>query len=75
MLIRIGDQKRESVEQHVELLKNKIVDVESHEADTFLTIVDTLSSVIFALPHKAGIYAALIASIAQTNQEMAVDLT
>jgi hypothetical protein len=65
MLIRIGDERREMLEQHLDNLKNKCADTSNHEADTKQVLCETLINVIENLPHKVMVYADLIALVAQ----------
>ena len=74
MLIRIGDERRELIVQHLDVLKGKCSDTSKHEADTKQVLIDALITVIENLPHKVMIYADLIALIAQQNVQMAKDL-
>ena len=74
MLIRIGDEKREMIEQHLENLKGKCIDTEKHEVDTKEEMQATLCQVVHNLPQKVLIYAALVALIAKENAQLAKDL-
>ena len=74
MLVRIGDEKREMIEAHLGVLKSKCVDTGKHEVETMPETMQTLVSVIHNLPHKVGVYAALVALIAGDNAAMASDL-
>ena len=67
MLIRIGDERREQIEQHLANLKTKCSDTSKHEPDTKQVLIETLITVIENLPHKTLIYADLVAMIAQEN--------
>jgi len=67
MLIRIGDEKRDSIGQHLDVLKGKCLDTDKHEADTLEVMKETLCQVVQNLPHKVYIYGALIAMIAREN--------
>ena len=46
MLIRIGDEKRDSIGQHLEVLKGKCLDMDKHEADTLEVMKETLCQVV-----------------------------
>ena len=67
MIIRIGDEKRQLIDDHIKKLKDLIVqeDIQKfHKAYA----VDTFVTCIVNLPHKALIYAALLALIATENE-------
>jgi len=65
MLIRIGDEKREMIDAHLTVLKNKFVDLlGQNEPEMQKEATHTLRSVIENLPHKVCLYAALVAMMA-----------
>ena len=70
MLIRIGDEKRESVFLHIDVLKNKIVGQDNWIEDTEEVIQTVLGKVVQNLPHKVFIYAALIGLVAKENAQI-----
>ena len=74
MLVRIGDEKREQIDTHLNVLKGKCVGVENHEADTAQVMQQTLCDAVHNLPHKVFIYASFIALVANENQQLASTL-
>lgn len=71
MLVRIGDEKREMLDAHVNVLKMVICKTEDHLIDTRDELLSTLTKVILNLPHKLKIYAGLIYLINQEKTEIA----
>lgn len=67
MLVRIGDEKRDQIDNHLNVLKTKSVDVGKHEDDTTQTMQQTLCDVVQNLPHKVFIYSSFIALVAKEN--------
>lgn len=74
MLVRIGDEKRDQIDNHLNVLKTKSVDVGKHEDDTAQTMQQTLCDVVHNLPHKVFIYSSFIALVAKENPQMASTL-
>jgi hypothetical protein len=74
MLVRIGDEKRELIDQHLGVLRGKCVDREKHEADTLESMQKTLCAVVHNMPHKVFIYASLVALISQEDPSVATIL-
>ena len=74
MLVRIGDEQQELIDKHLDALKNKIVDSSKHEEDTKQVLMETLQSVLENLPHKAYLYASLMALVAKENASMASEI-
>ena len=74
MLVRIGDEKRDLIEQHLGVLRGKCVDVDKHDVDTVPNMQQTLCAVVHNLPHKVFLYASLVALIAQESPAIASDL-
>lgn len=70
MLIRIGDEKRESVFLHIDVLKNKIIGKDNWIDDTEQVIHSVLGKVVQNLPHKVFIYAALVGLVAKDSPEI-----
>lgn len=70
MLIRIGDEKREMINAHIDVLKTKITMQSAWLDDTAEVLQQTLVKVIQNLPHKVFIYAALLGLIACENPEI-----
>jgi hypothetical protein len=75
MIIRIGDEKRENVDEHLQKLKAQIVSAyilkdRSHKA----TITDCLLSCVHVMPHKVNLYSALVAFVAIDDFEFASEL-
>ena len=68
MLIRIGDEKRELIDAHLGVLKNKFADLINQNEPTMLEeAITTLRQVIENMPHKGLIYASLLALMATTD--------
>ena len=67
MLIRIGDEKREMIDSHLNVLKNKICSQTQWDTETDQTLKQTLLTVIHNLPHKVFIYSGLISLISIEN--------
>jgi hypothetical protein len=74
MLIRIGDERREMLDQHLLALKTKCLDFSKYEADTKSVLVQTLITVITNLPHKVLVYANFVAYLAQENAQFAEEI-
>ena len=74
MLVRIGDEKRELIDQHLGVLRGKCLDVNNHDEETIPNMKQTLCAVVHNLPHKVFISGSLIALIAQENPQMATDV-
>ena len=70
MLIRIGDEKREMINAHIDVLKTKIVTQTAWLDDTEEVLLQTLVKVIRNLPHKVFIYAALMGLVACESPEI-----
>lgn len=70
MLIRIGDEKREMINAHIDVLKTKIAMQAAWLEDTEEVLMQTLVKVVQNLPHKVFIYAALMGLIACENPEI-----
>lgn len=74
MLVRIGDEKREMLDAHVNVLKTVICKTEDHLVDTRDELLSTLTKVILNLPHKLRIYAGLVYLINQEKSDLAEQL-
>jgi hypothetical protein len=75
MIIRIGDEKRESRDEHLQKLKTQfsspfVLKERSHRQ----TLTDTLINCIQVMPHKVNIYTALIGSLAVDEFEFANEI-
>ena len=75
MIIRIGDEKRESVDDHLQKLKSQLVSPfvlkeKGHKS----TVAETLLSCIQVMPHKINLYSTLLALIAVDDFEFANEL-
>jgi len=70
MLIRIGDEKREMINAHIDVLKTKIVTQSAWVDDTEEILLQTLIKVIQNLPHKVFVYGALMGLIACESPEI-----
>ena len=71
MLIRIGDEKREMIDMHMNVLKNKICAQSQWDSETEQTLKQTLLTVIHNLPHKVFVYSGLISLISTENAQLA----
>jgi hypothetical protein len=70
MLIRIGDEKREMIDQHLTVLKNKFLDLlRGNDEEGQTEALGVLRDVIENMPHKSVIYACLIAMMAMEEPE------
>lgn len=74
MLIRIGDERREMLDQHLVALKMKCLDFTKYEADTKDVLTQTLITVITNLPHKVLVYSNFIAMLAQDDANYAQEI-
>ena len=75
MLIRIGDEKRELIDAHLGVLKNKFADLlTQNDEEMVKESVETLRSVIENMPHKTLIYSSLIALLATSHAPQAQSL-
>ena len=74
MLIRIGDERREMLDQHLVALKTKCLDFEKYEADTKSVLIQTLITVITNLPHKVLVYSNFVAILATENAQLAGEI-
>lgn len=74
MLIRIGDERREMLDQHLLNLKTKCLDFSKYEADTKSVLIETLITVITNLPHKVLVYANFVAFLATENPQFAEEI-
>jgi hypothetical protein len=75
MIIRIGDEKRENVDEHLQKLKAQLVSAfvvkeRGHKA----SVTETLMSCIQVMPHKVNLYSTLLALIALDDFEFATEL-
>jgi hypothetical protein len=68
MIIRIGDERRSLIEDHVRKLKDFIMSPETQKYHRNLAI-ESLISAVANLPHKAFIYGALFALVAKSDVE------
>jgi hypothetical protein len=66
MLIRIGDEKREVIDAHLNILKTKILELFSKEGEeeSQRETLSVFSEVVGNMPQKTLVYACLIALIA-----------
>lgn len=69
-MIRIGDEKRDDVFLHIDVLKKRIIGQDTWIEDTEEVIHTVLSKVIQNLPHKVFIYGALIGLVAKDNADI-----
>ena len=67
MLIRVGDERRELLDQHLVALKTKCLDFDKYESDTKSVLIETLITVITNLPHKVLVYSNFVAILAAEN--------
>lgn len=74
MLVRIGDEKRDVLEQHMNVLKTKITDTDGYVVDTREQLIQQLAKVITNMPHKLKIYTGIIYLIATENAEFAAGI-
>ena len=75
MIIRIGDEKRENVDEHLQKLKAQLVSPfvlkeRGHKA----TVTDTLISCVQVMPHKVNLYSTLVALVAIEDFEFATEI-
>lgn len=66
MIIRIGDERRMQVEDHLRKLKDQICSDEALKHHRQVTI-DAFLAAVTNLPHKAFVYGALLALIASDS--------
>jgi hypothetical protein len=66
MLIRIGDERRDLKDDHLNKLKNALLS-EDAQSNHKALIIETLNSCILNLPHKSLLYSSLVALIAVVN--------
>ena len=72
MLIRIGDEKREMVEQHLTIVVTKLMDLQArNEPETVDEFLGVFQTVLINLPHKGLLYASIVALLASKNSQMA----
>ena len=74
MLIRVGDERRELLDQHLLALKSKCLDFDKYEPDTKSVLMETLITVITNLPHKVLVYSNLVAILASENTQIAQEV-
>ena len=74
MLVRIGDEKRDVLETHMNVLKTKISNTEGYLPDTREQMLEQFVKVVTNMPHKLKIYAGLIYLIATENAELATGI-
>jgi hypothetical protein len=68
MLIRIGDEKRELIDQHLQVLCNKFVELlNKGDQEMLQDAVSMFRQVIENMPHKVSIYAALVGLMVQND--------
>jgi hypothetical protein len=65
MIIRIGDERRRELEDHLYKLRDAILQDERNRP----TVVDAYIAAASNLPHKAFVYAALLALIQQKDRD------
>lgn len=76
MIIRIGDERRELRDEHLNKLKTQLVSgfVMKDKSNKQL-VLDALLSCIRVMPHKANLYSHLIAAIAVDDFDFAQEIT
>ena len=74
MLIRVGDERRELLDQHLVALKTKCLDFDKYESDTKSVLIETLITVITNLPHKVLVYSNFIAILPAENAQLAQEV-
>lgn len=76
MIIRIGDEKRELRDEHLQKLKTQFnstyVMKDKQNRDT---LVESLLTCIQLMPHKANLYSYIIAATAVENFEFGQEIT
>ena len=68
MLIRIGDEKRELIDSHLQVLMTKMADV---KGDEVAEVLETFSTVLLNMPHKVLLYASVVGLLRQNNHGIA----
>ena len=74
MLVRIGDEKREVLETHMNVLKTKIAKTDDYLVETRDEMLQQFVKVVTNLPHKVKIYAGVLYLIATENAELAAGI-
>ena len=75
MLIRIGDEKREMIEQHLTILSQKMIELHSrNEPEANQEIMAVFESVLTNLSHKTMVYASLVGLLAAKQNQFAKEL-
>jgi len=75
MIIRIGDEKRESRDEHLLKLKTQFVSpFVLMEKTHRQTLVETLLSCIQCMPHKVNLYSTLLAFVAVDDFDFASEI-
>jgi hypothetical protein len=72
-IIRVGDEKRSMIEDHIIKVRDSIVSHEALNRHRALAI-ETFVQVATNLPHKAFVYGALLAYIAQKEESLVRDI-
>lgn len=73
MIVRIGDQKRAHIEEHLTKLRDYLTSDDAMKHQRHQT-VQTLVSALTNLPHKAFVYGALISMINVVSPSLATDV-
>ena len=72
MLIRIGDEKVEQVEQHLNILSQKLIELSAKNDQSEISEINQVfENVLTNLSHKTLIYASLIGLLAAKQNQMA----
>jgi hypothetical protein len=75
MIIRIGDEKRENVDDHLQKLKAQLISpFVLKEKGHKTTVSETLLSCIQVMPHKVNLYSALVGLVAADDFDFASEL-
>ena len=67
MIIRIGDEKRDLLDEHLRKLKQQILSEEA-QRNCRDCILETLIKCVTFLPHKTMVYSALVGMIAVESE-------
>ena len=73
MIVRIGDERKMEINDHLVKLKNKILSEETMSNHHDLTI-DTLVASVSSLPHKTLLYAALTSLINKEDPKLTKEI-
>lgn len=68
MLIRIGDEKRDKLDQHLTILTNKLNDLHvSGDQEAMKEVVIAYGTALVNLSHKCLVYADILSLLAAVN--------